>query len=84
VFIFFGALAIARATGCSLSEAEAHSCVVAGVDIGHRLYTMAMMGWVVALLSPLLLLSLIAAAVLLGRRLLRRRDSRHDQEGIRP
>lgn len=39
------ASAIASGFGCQLDEGSAHSCVVAGADIGELLYTLFVMGW---------------------------------------
>lgn len=36
---------IADLNGCGLHEGFAQPCIVAGVDIGGLLYTMAVMGW---------------------------------------
>ncbi|MBC9209690.1 hypothetical protein IBL26_22825 [Roseomonas aerophila] len=36
---------IAELNGCGLHEGFAQPCIVAGVDIGGLLYTMAVMGW---------------------------------------
>lgn len=74
-FIFAMGIVLARLTGCRATEAQAEACMVAGLDIGHRLYDMTMMGWVVVGLSPLMLLSLVVMAVLLVKHLLRRRSA---------
>lgn len=76
VLICVTGIIVARATGCVVTEAGAEPCIVAGVDIGHRLYTMTMMGWVAILLSPLMLGSLALTLVLFIRRVAQRRAAR--------
>jgi hypothetical protein len=36
---------IADILGCRLNEANAHTCVLMGSDIGGLLYSMALLGW---------------------------------------
>jgi hypothetical protein len=50
---------LAHLTGCRVDEASAHPCLVAGIDIGGLLYTLLVMGWLVILLLPFMLLTLV-------------------------
>ena len=47
------ASAIAAWAGCTLNEADVHRCVVCGVDIGHSLGFMYVMGWAFFLTVPI-------------------------------
>jgi hypothetical protein len=47
------ASAIAAWAGCTLNEADVHRCVVCGVDIGHALGFMYVMGWCFFLTVPI-------------------------------
>lgn len=52
------AVSIADANGCKLNEADAHPCLVAGVDIGGLLYDMFVLAWLGLLTVPLGVLGL--------------------------
>lgn len=54
-------LVVARLTGCTVNEARAQPCRIAGLDIGGLLYTLMMMGWLVIPLLPFMALTLIGA-----------------------
>uniref|UniRef100_UPI0019D1E0AB hypothetical protein n=1 Tax=Sphingomonas populi TaxID=2484750 RepID=UPI0019D1E0AB len=82
--IFAAGILVARVTGCGATEAGPEPCLVAGIDIGHRLYAMTMMGWVVVGLTPVMLASLVLAAVLVVRRLVRRRAAGRAYPTSRP
>jgi hypothetical protein len=56
-------LVVTRLTGCTVNEAGAQPCRIAGLDIGGLLYTLMMMGWLVIPLLPIMALMLIGAAV---------------------
>ena len=49
---------IAGANGCRLNEADAHPCLLAGVDIGGLLYDMFVLGWLAFVTVPLGVLGL--------------------------
>jgi hypothetical protein len=44
---------------CRVDEGSVHPCLVAGIDIGHLLYTLMTMGWFVILMLPFMLLTLV-------------------------
>ncbi|WP_197739370.1 hypothetical protein [Methylobacterium sp. P1-11] len=62
-FVFLAGLTITNLTGCHVTEAGAQPCLVAGADIGHDLYAMLMMGWIVIALLPLMFATVVAALV---------------------
>ena len=49
---------VADANGCKLNEADAHRCLVAGLDIGGLLYDMFVLAWLALLTVPLGVLGL--------------------------
>jgi hypothetical protein len=51
--------AIANALGCKLNEANVYPCVVMGMDIGHVLAIMFVMGWLGLATLPLGALALV-------------------------
>ncbi|MGN7124943.1 hypothetical protein [Methylorubrum thiocyanatum] len=57
--LFALGFALVHLTGCRADEASAHPCLVAGIDIGGLLYALLMMGWLVVLLLPFMLLTLV-------------------------
>ena len=57
------AYAIASACGCQLNEADTHSCIVFGRDIGGTLYALGLIGWLEIITFPTGLLAMIAFAV---------------------
>lgn len=59
------ALAIASATGSQLDEGGPHPAVVFGIDIGHALYTMFVLGWLSFFTIPTGLLALVAYTIVL-------------------
>ncbi|MGE7414680.1 hypothetical protein [Methylobacterium tarhaniae] len=61
--LFVLSLVVTRLTGCTVNEARAQPCRIAGLDIGGLLYTLMMMGWLVIPLLPFMALTLIGAAV---------------------
>jgi hypothetical protein len=67
------ASAIAAWAGCTLNEADVHRCVVCGVDIGHALGFMYVMGWSFFLTVPigaaLFVVSILWLVVASGMRL---------------
>lgn len=44
---------VAEAAGCTLNEARAHPCVIAGLDWGGLLYTMGVLGWLMLATIPI-------------------------------
>lgn len=64
---------IASTFGCELNEATVHPCRVAGTDLGPALSTGFVGGWLLLVVWPVMLITLIAWIVLLVRTLLRRR-----------
>ncbi len=55
----------ASLAGCDLDEGSIHACIIAGVDWGETLYTLAMAGWLGLMTLPFaalaaLLISLLA------------------------
>ena len=61
---------IANVSGCELNEGMAHSCIVAGVNIGPALYNMFVAGWLFILsflYIPVAIALAIAAIVVLQR-----------------
>lgn len=59
--VFVLGLTVTNLTGCRVTEAGTQPCLVTGTDIGHDLYAMLMMGWIVIALLPLMLATVIAA-----------------------
>lgn len=59
------AYAIGNAFGCQVDEGSAHSCVVAGQDIGEMLYTMGVMGWFMFVTIPSGLVALVIFLIVL-------------------
>ena len=66
--------AVAHALGCPLDEGGVHPCPFLGMDFGELLYSLGVLGWLSLLTIPigaaLLLIWLIAAVVLVVRRLI--------------
>lgn len=44
---------IASAYGCKLNEADAHPCIVLGMNIGELLYSLFVLGWLMLVTLPL-------------------------------
>lgn len=44
-FATFGAAAVASATGCTLNEGSAHTCMIFSFDLGPTLYAMGVAFW---------------------------------------
>lgn len=63
---------IATTAGCVLNEGNVHPCVIAGADIGHLLYTMAVFGWLMLLTIPASGILLVCWAVALAIHAVRR------------
>lgn len=59
------AYAIGNAFDCQVDEGSAHSCVVAGQDIGEMLYAMGVMGWFMFITIPSGLVALIVFLIVL-------------------
>jgi hypothetical protein len=55
---------IATLRGCTLNEAAAHPCVVAGIDIGELLAIMFVMGWLTLATVPIGALALLGWIIL--------------------
>lgn len=62
------ASAIATTFGCTLNEASAHPCVVAGVDLGETLVVMFVMGWLAIFGLPFMVATLFGWLVVWSRR----------------
>ena len=62
---------IASANGCKLNEADAHPCVLLGIDWGEILYGMFVMAWLAIATIPLgalaLMLWIVTAIVMYVR-----------------
>ncbi len=54
---------VASSCGCELNEANAHQCVILGIDVGPVLYDMFVMGWLMLVTIPT---GVAALAVLLA------------------
>ena len=65
-------MGIAGALGCAVNEAGAQPCLFHGIDLGHTLYFLFMMGWLMIVALPVMLATAVAWLVLgtrwLGRR----------------
>ena len=65
---------VAHALGCLLDEGNVHPCPFLGMDLGELLYSLGVLGWLSLVTVPtgvgLLLIWLIAAIVLVVRRLM--------------
>jgi hypothetical protein len=73
VFIASG---VANWYGCGLDEGNPHPCVIGGVDYGHDLYTMAMMGWIAIGTVPIAgMIAMVWVVVELQRGISRRRSA---------
>ena len=44
---------LSKLLGCTLSEADVHSCHLLGVPLGPLLYTLSTLGWLMILTLPL-------------------------------
>ncbi|WP_426960283.1 hypothetical protein [Muricoccus radiodurans] len=62
------ASAVAGAFGCTLNEATAHPCIVAGHDVGETLAVMFVMAWAAIFAFPLMLASLVGWITVWARR----------------
>jgi hypothetical protein len=69
--IAIAAESLGRALGCSINEASAHACLLAGVDIGEALYTGFVLGWAIIFTAPLFLAGLVVLAIVGIRGLMR-------------
>ena len=49
-------------TGCQVDEGSAHTCLVAGFDVGELLYTLAVSGWLMLVTLPFMAATAIAWA----------------------
>lgn len=65
---------VAHGLGCPLDEGDVHPCPFLGMDLGELLYSLGVLGWLSLLTVPagaaLLLIWLIAAIVLVVRRVI--------------
>ena len=52
--------ALASAFSCTVNEADVHSCIAYGIDIGPLLYILGMMGWLAIGTIPLGYVALVA------------------------
>ncbi len=57
------ASAVANANNCTLHEGFVNPCVVGGVDVGHTLYSMFVLGWLAFISIPLGALGLLMSVV---------------------
>lgn len=67
---------VATVFGCTLNEAGAHPCVVAGYDFGELLYVGGVSGWFMLVTWPLMLITLVAWLALAGVFVMRRVEAR--------
>jgi hypothetical protein len=63
---------IASGAGCTLNEAEAHSCIIHGHDYGEALYALGMGLWLMIFTLPVAEIALILWAIVLTVHLLLR------------
>jgi hypothetical protein len=69
-------MGVASALGCRLDEAAVHPCRAAGLDLGPALSAGFIGGWLLLVVWPVMLITLVAWIVLLVRLLLRRHGAR--------
>ena len=69
-------IGIASVLGCRLDEAAVHPCRAAGMDLGPALSGGFIGGWLLLVVWPAMLITLVAWIVLLVRLLLRKHRAR--------
>ncbi len=57
------ASAIAKMNNCTLHEGFVNPCIVWGVDMGHTLYSMSVMGWLALISVPIGAMGLLVSIV---------------------
>jgi hypothetical protein len=67
---------VANTAGCTLNEAEAHSCIIHGHDYGETLYTMGMGFWLIIFTFPVAEVAFILWVIALAIHLVVRRRRR--------
>lgn len=67
---------MANRYGCTVHEGFANPCIVDGVDIGERLYTLGVMGWLLLATLPVFVaIALLWVVVEIARWVMRRRSA---------
>ncbi len=69
-------MGVASALGCRLDEAAVHPCRAAGMDLGPALSAGFIGGWLLLVVWPVMLITLVTWIVLLVRLLLRKHRAR--------
>jgi uncharacterized membrane protein len=72
-------IGIASTLGCQLTEATVHTCSVAGINLGPALSTGFIGGWLLLVVWPVMLITLVAWIVLLVRTFFSRHRARAAQ-----